>query len=339
MSLRIHFTCDDLARTIVAPEPDPLWEVLLSLHLLQTDEDQPLFGRWRRQVRRQLQASDRRLFDLAPPDGYSPDFLTPSTSGCRKEPATSGRRNGPSTDGFEEGLSAILQTPSARVAAELELLVGRGSLTPWMKRLAAGEEAARRELVELIRRYHRIAIAPYWTAIQREVHRDLAARSRAALTGGFTSLAGQLHPDVRWSPPRLEVHAGRTDRDIDLAGRALRILPSIFCRRHPIMLGDPRLPQVLVYPVEPDPAWFDSRALPRDGRALAALLGRTRAAVLGSVAENGCSTSELARRLGISPASASEHASVLHQAGLIRTHRVGTAVRHTLSPTGAELVP
>ncbi len=330
MSLRIHFTCDDLARTIVAPEPDPLWEVLLSLHLLQTDEDQPLFGRWRRQVRRQLQASDRRLLDLAPPEGYSPDFLTPSADD---------RKNGLATNDLEGGLSAILQTPSARVAAELELLVGRGPLTPWMKRLASGEEAARRELADLIRRYHRIAIAPYWTAIQREVHRDLAARSRAALTGGFTSLAGQLHPDVRWSPPRLEVHAGRMDRDIDLAGRALRIVPSIFCRRHPIMLGDPRLPQVLVYPVEPDPTWFDSRALPRDGRALAALLGRTRAAVLGSVAENGCSTSELARRLGISPASASEHASVLHQAGLIRTHRVGTAVRHTLSPTGAELVP
>jgi DNA-binding transcriptional ArsR family regulator len=325
MSLRIHFTCDDLARTIVAPEPDPLWEVLLSLHLLQTDDDQPLFGRWRRHVRRRLQASDRRLLDLAPPDGYSPDFLTPAES----------------AEGFEQGLAAIEQTPTARLAAELARLVARGQLSPWMWSLAAGDSMARRELVDSIRRYHRIAVAPYWTAIRREVHRDLAIRSRAALTGGFTGFAGQLHPDIRWSPPRLEVRAGRMDRDIDLAGRSLRIVPSIFCRQHPIMLGDPRLPQVLVHPVDPDPTWVDeqARGLARDGRALAALLGRTRAAVLGSVAEDGCSTSELARRLGISPASASEHASVLHQAGLIRTYRVGAAVRHTLSPTGAELVP
>lgn len=325
MSLRIHFTCDDLARTIVAPEPDPLWEVLLSLHLLQSDDDQPLFGRWRRQVRRRLQADDRRLLDLAPPDGYSPDFLTPAES----------------AEGFEQGLAAIAQTPPARLSSELARLVGRGSLTPWMRTLAAGDEVARRELVESIRRYHRMAVAPYWTAIRREVDRDLAARSRAALTGGFTGFAGRLHPDIRWSPARLEVLAGQMDRDIDLAGRSLRIVPSIFCRKHPIMLGDPRLPQVLVYPVDPDPTWYDSQArgLTCDGRALAALLGRTRAAVLGSVAENGCSTSELARRLGISQASASEHATVLHQAGLIHTHRVGPAVHHTLSPTGAELVP
>jgi DNA-binding transcriptional ArsR family regulator len=325
MSLRIHFTCDDLARTNVAPEPDPLWEVLLSLHLLQTDDDQPLFGRWRRHVRRRLEPRDRRLFELAPPDGYSPDFLTPAEG----------------AEGFEQGLAAIGQTPADRLAAELERLVGRGQLSAWMRPLAAGEESARRELVEGIRRYHRVAVAPYWAAIRREVHRDLASRSRAALTSGFTGFAGQLHPDIRWSPPRLEVRAGRMDRDIELAGRALRIVPSVFCRRHPIMLGDPRLPQVLVYPVDPDPTWVDehARGLARDGRALAALLGRTRAAVLGTVAENGCSTSELARRLGISAASASEHASVLHQAGLIRTYRVGAAVRHTLSPTGAELVP
>ncbi|QNE20020.1 hypothetical protein F1D05_21515 [Kribbella qitaiheensis] len=119
MSLRIHFTCDDLARTIVAPEPDPLWEVLLSLHLLQSDDDQLLFGRWRRHVRRQLPAGDRRLLDLAPPDGYSPDFLTPSES----------------ADGFEQGLAAIVQTPTARLATELSRLVGRGQLSAWMRHL------------------------------------------------------------------------------------------------------------------------------------------------------------------------------------------------------------
>lgn len=49
-------------------------------------------------------------------------------------------------------------------------------------------------------------------------------------------------------------------------------------------------------------------------------------------------TGELARRADISAASASQHATVLRQAGLVSTHRQGNTVRHTLSPLGAELL-
>jgi predicted transcriptional regulator len=73
------------------------------------------------------------------------------------------------------------------------------------------------------------------------------------------------------------------------------------------------------------------------GAALAALVGRNRAAVLRTVAD-GCSTTELADRVGISLAAASQHASVLRDAGLITTHRQGSAVLHLLTPLGAELL-
>ncbi len=47
--LRIHFTPRDLARVTVATHPAPLWEVLLSLHVLQVldlnDRDLYLDGR------------------------------------------------------------------------------------------------------------------------------------------------------------------------------------------------------------------------------------------------------------------------------------------------------
>jgi hypothetical protein len=41
---RVHFECADLARTTIAQEPDPLWEVLLGLHVLQTDYEPETFG-------------------------------------------------------------------------------------------------------------------------------------------------------------------------------------------------------------------------------------------------------------------------------------------------------
>jgi hypothetical protein len=75
--LRIHFTGQDLARTTLAEEPDPLWEVLLSLHQLQGRDGSAHFGDWRERTRRQLPRQAAQLVQLAPPKGYSPDFLTP----------------------------------------------------------------------------------------------------------------------------------------------------------------------------------------------------------------------------------------------------------------------
>jgi len=72
-------------------------------------------------------------------------------------------------------------------------------------------------------------------------------------------------------------------------------------------------------------------------RTLAALLGETRAAALDVISE-GCTTTELARRLGISPATASHHVSVLRCAGLVMTQRQGSAVVPTVTALGTQLL-
>ncbi|NEB05180.1 winged helix-turn-helix domain-containing protein [Streptomyces sp. SID13726] len=69
--------------------------------------------------------------------------------------------------------------------------------------------------------------------------------------------------------------------------------------------------------------------------ALSRLLGRTRAAVLEEIAvSNGTTGGALARRLGISAASASEHVEPLREAN----RRVTNTVWHTLSPLGHALL-
>lgn len=70
---------------------------------------------------------------------------------------------------------------------------------------------------------------------------------------------------------------------------------------------------------------------------LARMLGGTRAAVLRAV-RTGCGTVALSRRIGSSPATASEHVAVLRAAGLLATERVGRGVRHRLTPLGAQVV-
>ncbi|MFD9892714.1 helix-turn-helix domain-containing protein [Amycolatopsis sp. NPDC059027] len=80
-----------------------------------------------------------------------------------------------------------------------------------------------------------------------------------------------------------------------------------------------------------------NRAAGRDLGSLSALLGVTRARVLEAT-EAGCTTTELSRRVGVSAASASYHASILRAAGLIATRRTGIAVRHEITVLGAHLL-
>jgi len=93
----------------------------------------------------------------------------------------------------------------------------------------------------------------------------------------------------------------------------------------------PDAPAVLVYPAN-----RDARPTHHE-RSLAALLGRTRAAVLATLV-TGHTTTQLAQRVGISLASASEHAAVLREAGLVASRRTGGTMLHTLTPLGSRLL-
>lgn len=73
-------------------------------------------------------------------------------------------------------------------------------------------------------------------------------------------------------------------------------------------------------------------------RSLNALLGRTRAGILESVADHGVTTTELAHDAGISPATASHHVGILRKAGLLSTCRAGKAALHSVTPLGLALL-
>nr|WP_240929917.1 winged helix-turn-helix domain-containing protein [Streptomyces coryli] len=138
-----------------------------------------------------------------------------------------------------------------------------------------------------------------------------------------------------WSHGELCIPTHR-DQELRLDGRGIRLIPSYFCVSGPLTLFDPELPPVLIYPV---PRTVE--ALPgcdRSGTTLHALLGATRSAVLQTLHGRQITTSELARRAGISPPSASEHAKVLRQAGLVTSCRDRNRVLHALSPLGMELL-
>ncbi|WP_432035467.1 ArsR/SmtB family transcription factor [Streptomyces cucumeris] len=324
--LRVHFSELDLARLRMAVRPDVLWETVLSFHRLRDNRAETVYGEWRSEARNRLNGEARLLAPLIPSRGYFPDFLTPAEG----------------VIGCDSAMAALRATPGERLHHEIAGLPASRALPGWIRDLAQGEARPLDRLITTLRTYHRAAIAPYWPHIQARIEADRAARGRALLDGGADGLLSSLPPTMRWRAPVLEVDYP-VDRDLYLRGRGLLLLPSFFCRGTPVTFRNPELTPVLVYPVEHARRTAPRRIQPRPAtapacvRSLGKLVGQTRSAVLLEVG-GGCTTSELARRVGVSLASASQHASVLREAGLVHTLRQGSAVLHTLTPLGAALL-
>lgn len=316
--LRVHFSTEDLARTTIAPGPDPLWELLLSLHVLQQRSESPAFDAWRRQVRHRLSPSIRLIVDLAPPTGYSPDFLTPAD--CPPE--------------VDAELERVAATSPRQVRVQLERLSLRRRPTAWTRSLAGDHRAAMPKLAKALRSYFHRCLTPFWPAIRRRVASDRAYRIGQLAGAGIGQVLGQLTPRARWRSRVLEV-PGFPDADLRLDDRGLTLQPSYFCHGLPTKLWDPDLPPILVYPIAHTPGELASATDFMDG--LAALLGRSRAAALEAIAA-GTTTTQLAQTCHLSLAAASHQASVLRRAGLATTRRLGGTARHEITPLGLDLL-
>nr|WP_240929375.1 winged helix-turn-helix domain-containing protein [Streptomyces coryli] len=321
--MRIHFTGVDLVRTRLASGLDPMWETVLSLQMLRARYGRGAYGDWRRQARTAVRAAGHGrllrevLFPLTPDATYFPDFLTPPEGLL----------------GLRAGIEAMRATPRRRLRAEVARVELPERLMPWARRLADADREVLADLGAGIAAYHRVVLAADRERMAGYAEADLARRARLLRTAGTEGLLAGFMPMMRWRPPVLEIPKPM-DRDLYLGGRGLVLVPSCFCWLNPIPLADPTLPPTLIYPLRPVPA---EGAAAEPAAALRRLIGGTRARVLEAAAD-GATTTELARRLGLSAAGVSAHTRVLREAGLIVSVRDANAVIHTRTPLGDALL-
>ncbi|RSM52887.1 ArsR family transcriptional regulator [Amycolatopsis sp. WAC 01376] len=313
--LRVHFSGEDLGRVRVATRPDPLWETTLSLHRLQRGDGGLPVRKWRGAVRSRLPKAAGPLLTLVPPSGYFPDFLTPSG------------------EDLEEQLELVSGTKRCALRRDLTILARSRRPTPWARDLGDANPAALGALTRAVRSYHQAAIEPVWNDIVATFDRQRVRQARILLADGVEGLLRGLSSAMRWKAPVLEVDYP-VHHDLHLDGRGLLLIPSFFCWRTGVTLVENDRVPVLVYPIEEQLP----EVVPHDhGSALSTLLGHTRAAVLETI-EDGGRTCDVARRAGISMSSASQHATVLREAGLVLSVREGNTVRHHLTPLGSALL-
>ncbi|HEY0696676.1 MAG TPA: helix-turn-helix domain-containing protein [Micromonospora sp.] len=318
--LRIRFNTEGLAAVRLG-RPAPLFDTVRSLRAIGARRPAPQRreARWPDgEVRQALAPRLGTLLPLVPAAGYCPDFLTPAAP----------------TGDLDADIDAVLSTRPARLRAELEILASYRRLPAWTYDLARGDLPTLRRLGDALRGYHRLAVAPADWAGRDRIEADRAVRINALAGGGVSQLLTSFGPGWRWNPPVLEIDTWFDD-ELAVDSRGLVLAPSLFLERVSVTDDGENAP-VLGYPVPRDvPPAVGEPAVPVG--ALDALLGRTRAAVLRAALAGG-GTTEIARRVGVSPGSVSEHARVLREAGLLVTRRLGQTALHTATRRGRGLL-
>ncbi|WP_280385590.1 ArsR family transcriptional regulator [Nocardia wallacei] len=312
--LRILFTTDDLAAVRLLPEPAPLLETKLALLALRHGHLAPWGDRWRRAAAAALPVSARPLCELVAgfSGALSPTALDPTV---------------------DAALDTMGGLPAARARAEMALWYGGTERAPrWLQQVAAGDREPCRILQQAFTAAFTAAVAPYWADIRARHHAELVRHGRQLACHGVGAALPSVVPGARWRHGTLEIDSPQ-QRTIRLGGRGLLLTPSAF-RTGPPLVGElPGHPLLLVYSA---PATADIR-VGGESDPLAAILGTTRSAVLRLLADDH-TTGDIARHLGISAASASEHAAALRAARLTTSRRDGKSVVHRATALGLHLI-
>jgi DNA-binding transcriptional ArsR family regulator len=319
----VRLTADDLARIRFGPGPAPLLETTMGFAELRHQARRPVPGSWASQARLAFPVAARPLRELIPASGLWPEFLDPAVPD------------------LDEGLELVSATPRSRLRFELAISWRSPGRPPtWLKALADGDREELATVVRALRAFYRACVAPVWPEIEASFRSEVADRAMVLALGGLGELFGSLHPDLALRDGALErseralARAGRPAQ-IQLEGQGLQLVPSVLWTGPPLFSTGLPAPLVntMMYPAQRDVrAGNGTRSANLD-----VVLGRTRASALRALHHSG-STTELAVRLGISVSSASEHATALRDAKLIRTERHGRAVKHSLTVLGHALL-
>jgi DNA-binding transcriptional ArsR family regulator len=289
-------------------------ELKLALVALRRRDAAPRFSRWRRAALTRFPESARPLWDLVA--GFS--GAVSATAVCGD---------------LDEALDAVRGLSRDQGRQEASRWFGAGGVVPsWLRDIADGNRDAEQCLIRAFYSAYATILRPWWPEIRAGHHTELARHGRLLARQGTVGMLTSLVPGARWHDARLEIDIPRQD-EIRLGGRGLALAPTVFWSGTPLLAGAPDQPVLLVYPSH-TPALLQAGL---DHDPLAGVLGPTRAAVLRLLSRPTV-TKDIAHRLGISPASASEHATALRAARLIISRRDGKAVLHHASPLGLDLI-
>ncbi|WP_030681431.1 ArsR/SmtB family transcription factor [Streptomyces sp. NRRL B-1347] len=320
--IHAHLDAESVGRVRFAPSPAN--EAVWWLRYAVTGGRHPVFGDPGAAARWALRRPDVRLVAqcLSVPGGptYMPDLLTP-------KPAV-----GPAGRTFAEQVQAVGGTSPEEAAFQVCEMRFRNGPVPGdvLDAVESGTFAER--AANGLREFWQDAVADGWSGLKSVLDADVAARSVELATYGVGHVLKTLHADVTWADGRLTVRKNY-EETVHFHGAEVVLSPmAASWPQVSVQLGEPGN-AVLGYPATGIGTAADRPRRP----AVARLLGRSRAALLGDLAAPR-TTGELAARHRLAPATVSYHLGVLHRSGLVLRERDRNVVRYRRSAEGDALL-
>ncbi|MFD4676287.1 DUF5937 family protein [Lentzea sp. NPDC058450] len=287
----------------------PLSELTLSLRVLKDPAKYPLHLPW---LRRVGDVDTEVLLALSTERGWTPDFLSP-------RPSTPLTR-------FEDEFAALSEIPARTLRRDFRAVFGE----------VPAVLADRRRMLAALETYWHVALEPWWDRVRAVLEADIAHRGREMARQGLAAMLSGISDRITFTPPVVGVRiAGAEPRRVDGCGHGLTLVPSAFARRTAVPVN-PDAPPLLIYAARgAGVVWETGRV--RGPRALAGVLGQVRADLLAELAEPSSST-DIARRTGVTVSAVNQHLRALRDAGLLASQRHGRSVVYARTELGDTLV-
>ena len=294
----------------------PIHEAVSLAQLMTEPQRHPIFHPWLRR-RRLPSLTDLRALTVFMADGaYRPDFLDPSP--MSSEPT------------LEEGIEALLAAPAEQAYAELvDATTGRG-VEPGpelSRRLLDDPDRVRSEAADALRRLWKTVMEPEWPSMRQALRAEMLDRAIQVNREGLRAVLPRLHPSAACEGDTVTVEK-TVDIDIDCP-EGLIVVPSLFITDRIQCTTSDHWTPAIYYPASGRYLWS---APPTPG-SLDRLLGTTRSKILAALTTP-LQTTVVARLVGVTPPTASEHLAILRDSGLIDSSRAGRTATHELTEAG-----
>ena len=257
------------------------------------------------------------LVDTMSSASYYPDFLHPAPG------------LGSDRQVLERQLSQVRNTPLAHFEFELAMAYG-GQSHRWA---SSSLEEDRNLITDQLTRCINVVMKPMWQRVKAIASTDIGARGRRTSTMGLAQVMNGLHSRIRMTDDAVE-YESVVDKEMPVGDAGLILIPSVLGPREVGVGVQPPGPMQITYPAKGSALLYEPGG---DNRALADVLGSTRVSLLAETAEP-TTTTDLAMRLGLSPATVSYHLTALSGVGWLTRTRIGRRVEYELSELGRRIL-
>jgi DNA-binding HxlR family transcriptional regulator len=325
----------------------PMLELTTSYRLLRGNWASALYWAWIEEARQSISKLDwpymdalityeftRTTYGQLIPNGYIPDFLTPTPLY-------------PVTD-IESEFERILAMPDDLIRDGIQTLIGHVGESDLLCNFLAFPRYGLQKLIAEMREYWQRTLAHHWGRMMTVLENDILHHSRVLTLHGLEALFPDLDPSLAYGDGVILFQKqGKAcsvetidplvplKKELMLESNSFHLTPVIFAGNAVYhQLQEPWQPMLLY---TPRGAGLWNYETPEPSEAFELTLGAGKARVLLALIDP-LSTGELAYKLSLTAGAVSQQLSKLHQAGLVESHRSGKNVFYRLTMRGNQLV-